>query len=342
MKKLLNAIRDGFSRKENLVLVTIVAGSGSTPRGPGAKMLVGSGGRITGTIGGAIPEYLAIETGKTLIAEKRSALREYILHPNEVADLGAKCGGEVRVFFQYLDAEDRELVPVLDAGLRCFSSREPSWLITRTDGGGSALAVVEGDRIVAQSGALPPDLGPFLKPAGVWREEGDKTWFAEPLVREGFVYVFGGGHVAQELVPLLDHLGFRCIVFDDREEFTRRELFPKAEGIIRGDFQDIAAHVSIGPQDYVVVVTRGHVSDYDAEAFALKTPARYIGVIGSRTKLAFVSDRLRALGFTGKDLNAERVHAPIGLDIKSETPAEIAVSIAGELILVRARFSEGV
>jgi xanthine dehydrogenase accessory factor len=341
MKKLLNEIKERFSRKENLVLVTIVSGSGSTPRGPGAKMLVGPEGRIAGTIGGAIPEHLAIETGKALIAEGQSALKEYILRPNEVADLGAKCGGEVRVFFQYLDAEDRELVPVLDAGLRCYASREPSWLISRTDGGGFALAVVEGDRIAAQCGILPADLGPFLKPAAVWSGEGDKTWFAEPLVRAGFVYVFGGGHVAQELVPLLSHLDFRCILFDDREEFTRRELFPDAEAIIRGDFQNIAARVSIGPQDYVVVVTRGHVYDYEAEAFALRTPARYIGVIGSRTKIAFVSGRLRALGFTGEELNAERIHAPIGMNIKSETPAEIAVSIAGELILVRARFSEG-
>jgi xanthine dehydrogenase accessory factor len=201
--------------------------------------------------------------------------------------------------------------------------------------------VVEGDRIAAKSGSLPADLGPFLKPSGVWLGEGDKTWFAEPLVRAGFVYIFGGGHVAQELVPLLNHLDFRCVVFDDREEFTRRELFPGAVDVVRGDFQNIAAGISIGPQDYAVVVTRGHVSDYDAEAFALRSPARYIGVIGSRTKLAFVSGRLRALGFTDEDLNAERVHAPIGLDIKSETPAEIAVSIAGELILVRARCSEG-
>jgi xanthine dehydrogenase accessory factor len=341
VKELLTAIKDRLARKESLVLVTIVAGSGSTPRGPGAKMLVGREGRIRGTIGGAIPEYLAIETGKTLITKRESALREYILHPNEAADLGAKCGGELEVYFQYLDAGDPHLLPVIDAGLRCFSSGEPSWLMTRTDGGAAALAVVEGDRIAAQSGAVPADLGPFLRSAGVWRREGDEAWFAEPLVPAGFVYVFGGGHVAQELVPLLSHLGFRCIVFDDREEFTRRELFPGAEDVVRGDFQNIAACITIGPRDYVVVVTRGHVSDYDAEAFALGTPARYIGVIGSRTKLAFVSDKLRARGFTGEDLNAERVHAPIGMDIQSETPAEIAVSIAGELILTRARFSGG-
>ncbi|MDR1950243.1 MAG: XdhC family protein [Spirochaetaceae bacterium] len=339
MKDLLKTIRNRLLRKEKLVLVTIVAGSGSTPRGPGAKMLVGREGRIFGTIGGAIPEYLAIETGKTLIDEKKSDLREYILHPNEAADLGAKCGGEVRVFFQYLDAEDPELPPIIDAGLRCFSSKEPSWLITGTDE--AAMAVVEGDRIIARSGALPRDLAPFLQTTGVWLTEADKTWFSEPLVRAGFVYIFGGGHVAQELVPLLSHLSFRCIVFDDREEFTRRELFPAAEAVIRGDFQNIAAHINAGPEDYVVVVTRGHIWDYDAEAYALGTPVRYIGVIGSRTKLAFVSDKLRALGFTDADLNAERIHAPIGLAIKSETPAEIAVSIAGELILTRAQFSEG-
>ena len=87
--------------------------------------------------------------------------------------------------------------------------------------------------------------------------------------------------------------------------------------------------------DYVVVITRGHEWDLEAWAFALDSPAAYIGVIGSKTKHKFVKEKLRERGYKDTVINAARVHAPIGLDIKSETPAEIAVSIAGELILTR-------
>jgi len=152
----------------------------------------------------------------------------------------------------------------------------------------------------------------------------------------GFVYIFGGGHIAQELVPLLNHLDFRCVVFDDREEFTSHELFPGAERIIFGDFEHIEKSVTLTERDFAVIVTRGHEWDCEAWAFALDSPAAYIGVIGSKTKHEFVKARLRERGFDTAAIGASRVHAPIGINIKSETPAEIAVSIAAELISSRA------
>ncbi|MCL2763621.1 MAG: XdhC/CoxI family protein [Treponema sp.] len=157
---------------------------------------------------------------------------------------------------------------------------------------------------------------------------------------DSIVYVFGGGHIAQELVPLLAHLGFRCVVFDDREEFSKPNLFPGAEKVIRGDFEHIEKNISLTEKDYAVVVTRGHRWDLEAWAFALNSPAAYIGVIGSKTKHEFVKEQLQKRGFGSDAINAARVHAPIGVDIKSETPAEIAVSIAAELILCRAQVTQ--
>jgi len=92
------------------------------------------------------------------------------------------------------------------------------------------------------------------------------------------VYVFGGGHVAQELVPLLSHLDFKCVLFDSLEKFANKELFPSAESVIIGDFNNISASVSVTEKDYVVVVTRGHDSAVQAQAMKLKP--YYIGVIG--------------------------------------------------------------
>ena len=157
------------------------------------------------------------------------------------------------------------------------------------------------------------------------------------MAPDGFVYVFGGGHIAQELVPLLARLDFRCVVFDDREEFSRPDLFPGAEKIILGDFENIGKSITLCEKDYAVIITRGHLWDLEAWAFALESSAAYIGVIGSKTKHEFVKERLCERGFCSGQINAPRVHAPIGIDIKSETPAEIAVSIAAELVRYRAQ-----
>ena len=161
--------------------------------------------------------------------------------------------------------------------------------------------------------------------------------FSEPLVSGGFVYIFGGGHIARELVPLLARLDFRCVVFDDREEFLGNDLFPLAEKCIPGDFDHIGKYLCLTERDYAVIVTRGHLCDLEAWAFALDSPAVYIGVIGSKAKHAFVKGQLQERGYGDAVINAPRVHAPIGVDIKSETPAEIAVSIAAELIQERAK-----
>lgn len=168
-------------------------------------------------------------------------------------------------------------------------------------------------------------------------ESSDLAWVQEEKARllpPGRVYIFGGGHVAQALVPALAAVEFRCVVLEDREDFCRPALFPGAEEtrLIQND--DPAAYAGITAEDYVAIMTRGHKDDLTVQVHALKTPARYIGVIGSRRKTAAVFSKLREMGYTDADL--QRITTPIGLDIKAETPAEIAVSIAAQLIQLRA------
>lgn len=147
---------------------------------------------------------------------------------------------------------------------------------------------------------------------------------------ENIVYIFGGGHVAQELVPVLAHLNFPCVVFDDRPEFSNKEVFPDAKECIVGDFETILDFIEIKETDFVCIMTRGHQFDYLVEKQILKTPASYIGVMGSRSKTKIIREKLLADGFREEEVS--RLKSPIGLDIKVETPAEIAISIAGELI----------
>ncbi len=327
MKKLMDIILGELSAGRDLVLVTVVASSGSTPRGAGARMIINSTGRIYGTIGGGAVEYEAEKMSATLLGEKRSLLHDFILTPNQVQDLGMVCGGEVSVYFQYMNASDTAIMATLEVIMDYINNARPSWLLTALKDGGWEMSVVEKG---SNCPALPPAL---FKNDLVQADVNGVRYFAEPLANAGFVYIFGGGHVARELVPVLHHIDFRCVVFEDRPEFATKELFPQAEKLIIGDFKSLGGHISITENDYVVVMTRGHASDYDVERQVLATDACYIGVIGSRTKIKHVSEKLMADGFTADDLR--RVHSPIGLPIGGETPAEIAISIAAEMVQIR-------
>jgi xanthine dehydrogenase accessory factor len=337
MKDLLLKVKRFMEQGEDLSLAVIVSAAGSTPRGPGAMMLIGGEGRIWGTVGGAVAEHLAIEEGKKLLKEKRSALRTYLLHPDENADIGAKCGGEISVFFLFLDSAESRIPGIMEAGAASFSAMEPCWLIFSLEEEKPALGILGEEGIIVWAGEEPENPSSLAMPRPGQEKQGGKTWFSQALVPDGFVYIFGGGHVAQELAPILCHLDFRCVIFDDREEFTRLELFPEDCHVIRGDFENIGASLSLTEKDYVVVVTRGHAFDFQVEAFALRSKALYIGVIGSDAKHSFVRSRLEDAGFSAEELDASRVHAPIGINIQSKTPAEVAVSIAGELILIRSK-----
>ena len=174
----------------------------------------------------------------------------------------------------------------------------------------------------------------MLRARAVYRE-GEESWYVEPVSRAGRVYIFGGGHVGRALVPVLAGVEFRVTVFDNRPDFAKQEAYPDADCVILGDYQDIREKVCIGPEDYVVIMTPGHQADREVLLQAMRSPATYIGCIGSRGKVAKTRERLRGDGFTEAEI--DRVHAPIGLPILAETPEEIAISIAAEMIEHRAR-----
>lgn len=335
MRKLFSLLGETVKSGEDAVLVGIIASSGSTPRGAGAYMLVTKAGRIYGTIGGGAVEYRSEQMAAEVLKEKQSRLEFFCLTKNEVLDLGMVCGGDVHVYFHYISARDRWVATLTEQVELLFSRSESSWLISNiTPGADTALSVYGATS--GLTGCHVPDqviqqLSSHDGPVTV----GDQTYYCETLVRSGKVYIFGGGHVAQALVPVLTSVGFRCVVLEDREEFCNPALFPGVEETRLIDNEHVLDHVQITESDYVVIMTRGHSFDQDIQAQILKTPARYIGVIGSRRKTAKVFANLRELGFSDADF--ARITTPIGLDIGAETPAEIAVSIAAQLIAVRAR-----
>jgi xanthine dehydrogenase accessory factor len=334
VKRIFSALKKAFEEGRDSVLVTIIASSGSTPRGAGARMLVLPESSV-GTIGGGAVEFAALQAARRLLSLRESGFHNYDLSPGDVENLGMVCGGRVTVCFQFISSADTHMRKLAEKALELLSGNEDAWTITDITGG-----KVNGMGIyTASEGLWGLDIDGVEKLASGRAypvEQSGRTLYCEPLIRAGRVYIFGAGHISRELVPALARVDFRCVVYDDMKDFLTRELFPEAEDLICGDFGDISAHIAITEKDYIVIVTRGHKYDYIVQAQALRTPTRYIGVIGSRKKIAFVTEKLKNDGFTDKDIS--RITSPIGLKIGAETPAEIAVSIAAQLIAVRANY----
>lgn len=157
--------------------------------------------------------------------------------------------------------------------------------------------------------------------------------YIEPVVPQAKVYIFGGGHISLFVSRISAMAGFEVAVIDDRPDFANKERFPEAAEIVAADFEMVLPKMKAAGAAYLVIVTRGHAYDQEVLEWALRTDARYIGMIGSRKKIQTVYKNLQAKGFAPEAF--QRVHAPIGLDIGALTPEEIAVSIVAEMIQVR-------
>jgi xanthine dehydrogenase accessory factor len=169
-------------------------------------------------------------------------------------------------------------------------------------------------------------------------EEERSSWkkmeiLSEPILSEPTVYVFGAGHVSQQLAPLAKRVSFKVVVIDDREMFANHERFPEADKIIVSEFEKCFDKLHIDGSSYIVIVTRGHLYDGFVLEQAVKTDARYIGMIGSKKKIHTLYQNLIRKGMAKETF--DRVYAPIGIDINSETPEEIAISVVAQLIKVR-------
>lgn len=157
--------------------------------------------------------------------------------------------------------------------------------------------------------------------------------FVEPLLPVPVVYVFGAGHVGRAVYEVARLAGFEVIVADDREAFANRERFPAAREVHAAPIDEVLAKLAPPSWAFVVIVTRGHRDDMRVLRWAIDTPARYVGMLGSRRKVITIAKALEQEGVAPEKL--ARVYAPIGLDIGAVTPEEIGVAVAAELVAVR-------
>ena len=319
MKKMTSSIIRRIEAGERVVLCTILASSGSSPRGAGARMAVFSDGSTIGTVGGGRVEYLATQEALTVLQTGNTVIRSFQLAPNQVASIGMVCGGSVSIYYQLLTQEE---LPILHQMYAALCEDANSWLFLEIRQGR-----VEDFRVIdAQSASQEPE---HYGPKAVL-EEGESVRYYEPLMRAGRVYIFGGGHVGQALVPVLAGVDFRVTVYDKRKELATKEHFPMADQVIYGDYEHIFEKITLKPDDYVVIMTPGHESDYALLEQVLRCKTSYVGCIGSRHKIARTQQLLREAGIPEERIKS--VHSPIGLPIGAQTPAEIAICIAAEMI----------
>ena len=328
MKEIADEVLAELQAGHDFALVRLVAEQGSTPRRAGAEMLVRRDGSIAGTIGGGLLEAAMMRKAGEAIAAKRSEVTSMGLRGTDVDSPDEMiCGGAAQVLIAYVAPGDPVLAEVCAAVRAAAAAKRRAKLFT-------VLPVVVGEPVefclLADDDTL---IGArFGEPASLRKAVGKinvhgsarladgREVLVEALDAPSTAIICGAGHVGRALAPVVARAGWRTVVLDDREEFADPRLFPGAEVVLLKSFEGALTRVAVDEQCYVVIVTRGHTHDMTVLQQALGTPARYVGLMASRTKRKRIADTLREGGFNDEAL--ARVHSPVGLQIGAETPAE--------------------
>jgi len=349
MQDIYSEIVKALDKKEKCVLATLISRVGSAPRAVGAKYLVKEDGTSLGSIGGGCVEAEVWQEAQKVIEKQEGRVLHFELTSEQLAEGGLVCGGNIDIFLEPL-REDflniyQEAVRMRQRGGSAilatlvlvdgdFPKGEGSKVLIKNSGEkvGSLLGGAELERKILGEGE---DVLREKKPKVLVLSSENRKMeiLLEPVFSEPTVYVFGGGHVSEQVAPLVKKVHFKVVIIDDREIFANRERFPEADEVIVSEFEKCFDRLNIGDSSYIVIVTRGHLYDGIVLEQAVESKARYIGMIGSRKKIRTLYQSLMKKGIAKETLG--RVHAPIGIDINSETPEEIAVSIVAELIKVR-------
>ncbi len=349
MEDIYSEVVKTLEKKEKCVLATLINRVGSAPRAVGAKYLVKGEGTSVGSVGGGCVEAEVWQEAQKLMETGNGKILHFDLTSEQLAEGGLICGGNIDIFLEPLEEDFlniyQEAARIRQKGGSAilatlisvegdFPKGEGSKILMKTSGEkvGSLLGRVELEKkILSEGQILLKEKRP--KVFVLSSEHRKMEVLLEPVFCEPTVYIFGGGHISEQLAPLVKKVHFRVVVIDDREMFANRGRFPEADEIIVSEFEKCFDQLNVDDSSYIVIVTRGHLYDGFVLEQAIKTGARYIGMIGSKKKIVTLYQGLNKKGISKETLN--RVHAPIGLDINSETPEEIAVSIVAELIKVR-------
>jgi xanthine dehydrogenase accessory factor len=354
MKDVFQEARAQLSGGHKAVVATVVRTKGSTPQKPGAKLLVREDGTGVGTLGGGCVEGDIWFAAKELLSRGGSAqYREYELNEDLAAEDGLICGGtmyflidpiyrpeELLSYAEEIDAAYEGQGSVALASLIKLPGEHDGPLLAGT-GTGRKLFIRENGTTNGTLGtdALDSDaVGCAMELMAHGRNEyvvaSDGTeYFIEAYTTPPKLILAGGGHVSNAISPLAEKLGFQVYITDDRAEFANPERFPGAVETIVARPEDAIPALPTNRNTFIIIATRGHRYDNVALAAAAATPARYVGLLGSKRKTILIYEDLLRMGVSLERLRELR--APIGLDIHARTPDEIAISIMAEMLMFR-------
>jgi xanthine dehydrogenase accessory factor len=341
MREILRSLEQAIVDRRPVVYTALVETRGSTPQKPGATMLVFPDGSQVGTLGGGCVEAEVKRRALRLLDEGRAEIVTFQLDNDYGWDDGLICGGRMKMLIDPVRpgvevGYFQTLCDRVTHGQGCTQGV----VIEPKSAGGEVSADCwlldeKGDVLARRGGGgQPADLLSNLKPL----PQRPRPYLAAgisylPHLQRCRLLIVGGGHVGQKVAALAHEADFDLWIVDDREAYCSAERFPHAERRIVGPMEASLEGLEIDENTFCIIVTRGHQHDEEALFSVVKKPARFIGMIGSRRKIRMIFEDLLREGIPPEALR--RVHAPLGLEIGSQTVPEIAVSIVAELIAER-------
>ncbi|NQV33456.1 MAG: XdhC family protein [Phycisphaeraceae bacterium] len=316
-QKIIECIDAGTS----FALVQVLKTDGSTPLKIGARALVDSTGHIEDTIGGGAVEAQAQQQTVMACAEGKARVFDFELHGTSRQDSNPTCGGAMRVLIDPTIARAR---PVFTQIVTAIHDRQPGILETRVTRGNDTEVTYQWQPLGDHQDT----------PEFITRK--DQDVLRNPILPLPHLIIAGAGHVGQALAVQAVLIGFAVTVLDDRPAFCTRARFPVPVALLCQDMPGALSQCRLGPDTYIVILTRSHQFDAAVLEACIQESIAYIGMIGSRRKIEVMRRDFVTAGLATA-AQFERVCAPIGLDIGSVTAAEIATSITAQLIAVRRR-----
>ena len=350
MKNIYLQLLDHKEAISELALATVTGTIGSTPQKPGSSALFDKKGLLAGTVGGGVVERRVEMLARAAILSKKSGHFIFNL-TNDISNKEeAICGGQINVL---IDANLNNYLNVFQQLGDCIRSRAPGVLITMVTRFSEETVLINRYWMSKTSKpAIPdefmeriePEVDNILSKADPYNyrelelaipdKEPSSLFFLEPVFPPAHLVIAGAGHIGRALAHLAGRLDFEVTVLDDRAEFANSENIPEADHILVNDIGEEIKKLQKNADTYLVIVTRGHKDDASALKPCIGSPLAYLGMIGSKNKIASMRNDFIDNGWaTAKQWDT--IHTPVGIEIKSRTVEEIAISIAAQLILVR-------
>ena len=348
MREVFRAAVDELEKGEPVVVATVVRTKGSTPQKPGAKLLVRRDASGVGTLGGGCVEGdIWFAANQLMKRGGPSEHRDYELNEDLAAEDGLVCGGTMFFLIDpvYRPDDYLDIAREIDGAYRGEGAVAVASMISPADGQHDAVGA---KLLVREDGTTAGTLGSEVLDRGAAKKALDlmvlgrneyvvaddgTEYFVEAYTTPPQMVLCGGGHVSKAIAPLAKTVGFRVFVTDDREEFANPDRFPEVDRVVAAKPEDALPQLPINPNTFVIIATRGHRFDNVALEAAARTPAKYVGLLGSRRKTILIYEDLFRAGMPAD--RVREIRSPIGLDIRARTPEEIAVSILAEVLMFR-------